>query len=230
MTSILRTALAIAALMLAASVSAVALRPTHKLADAGPKVNLEAMVPKQFGDWKIDESIVPIMPAPDVQEVLARTYSQTLSRTYINTSGYRVMLSIAYGSAQDDGMNYHRPEVCYPAQGFTVVSKSSSILRFGDRKIEAQKLLTTQHQRTEPIIYWIVIGDQATEFGLRRKLATIRYGVSGVIPDGLLFRVSAIDKNADESFIKQMGFIGDLHGVLSEQERRRIFGGFGTDS
>ena len=115
MTPLLRTGLLIAALMFAASAAAVALRPTHKLADAGPKVDLEAMIPKQFGDWRVDDSIAPVLPAPDVQAKLDKIYNQTLARTYVNGRGQRVMLSIAYGGDQSDSMQVHLPEVCYAA-------------------------------------------------------------------------------------------------------------------
>jgi len=36
--------------MLAAAGLALAMTPTHKLADQGPKLNLETMIPKQFGE------------------------------------------------------------------------------------------------------------------------------------------------------------------------------------
>jgi hypothetical protein len=38
------------ALMLAASGLAVALRPTQRLADQEPKMDLEAMIPREFGE------------------------------------------------------------------------------------------------------------------------------------------------------------------------------------
>jgi hypothetical protein len=47
--------------MVAAAGLALAMTPTHKLADQGPKLNLETMIPKQFGEWKLDETIVPLL-------------------------------------------------------------------------------------------------------------------------------------------------------------------------
>ncbi|MDQ5878439.1 MAG: hypothetical protein QG638_1171, partial [Pseudomonadota bacterium] len=40
------------ALMLAASGMAVALKPTEKIADQGPKIELETLIPKAFGEWR----------------------------------------------------------------------------------------------------------------------------------------------------------------------------------
>ena len=48
-------------LMLLASISAIALRPTHKLAMEQEKLLLEQVVPKQFLDWKITEMAAPLV-------------------------------------------------------------------------------------------------------------------------------------------------------------------------
>ena len=37
--------------MLAAAGLALAITPTSKIADQGPKIDLETMIPKQFGEW-----------------------------------------------------------------------------------------------------------------------------------------------------------------------------------
>lgn len=107
--------------MFAAAGMALALKPTAKLVDAESQVNLETLVPAQFGDWKIDETIATLLVAPELQKVIEETYSQTLTRTYVNSAGKRIMLSVAYGGSHGEGMQSHRPEVCYPAQGFQVV-------------------------------------------------------------------------------------------------------------
>jgi hypothetical protein len=38
---------------------AIAITPTHKLADQGPKIDLETMIPKQFGEWTNGLAAVP---------------------------------------------------------------------------------------------------------------------------------------------------------------------------
>jgi len=109
--------------MFVAAGMALALKPTAKVADAGPKIDLEVLIPKTFGDWKMDETIVPLMANPSRKALIKKIYSQTLSRTYINSSGDRIMLSIAYGGDQSDNMSVHKPEVCYPAQGFQILQE-----------------------------------------------------------------------------------------------------------
>ena len=115
--------------MLAAAGLALALTPRLKLADQGPTISLEAMIPKQFGEWKLEGTIASLIVSPDVQALLDKIYNQTLSRTYINPKGERIMLSIAYGGDQSDTMAVHKPEVCYPAQGFQIL-KNPTISTF----------------------------------------------------------------------------------------------------
>ena len=114
----LRKAAWLASAMLAASLMAMAMTPHRHLADAHPREKLAELLPTSFGDWRVDRSILPVPPSPDVQQVLDATYDETLARTYRDALGRRVMLSVAYGRNQHKGMNTHRPEVCYPAQGF----------------------------------------------------------------------------------------------------------------
>jgi hypothetical protein len=83
--------------MLLAALGGVMLKPTNLIADQKPTINLETMIPKQFSEWKIDESIIPLQADPERKALLNKLYNQTLSRTYINQRGDRVMLAIAYG-------------------------------------------------------------------------------------------------------------------------------------
>ncbi len=104
-------------------------KPTKRLADSKPAINLEKHIPKEFSDWTIDKSVMPILPNPELQDKLNVLYSSILARTYINSTGQRVMFSIAYGSDQgSEATAVHRPEFCYAAQGFKVKSAGQSII------------------------------------------------------------------------------------------------------
>jgi EpsI family protein len=113
--------------MLAASGLAMALRPTEKIADQGARIDIARMFPEQFADWRAAAGIVPALVSPDVKEKLDAIYDQTLSRTYVNNDGQRIMLSIAYGGDQSgDKTQVHRPEFCYTAQGFQLSNNRES--------------------------------------------------------------------------------------------------------
>lgn len=211
--------------MFAAAGMALALKPTIKIADAEHAINLETLIPEQFGEWKIDESIVPIKVSPEVQAKLDQLYGQTLSRTYVNTAGRRVMLSIAYGTNQgSDDFAVHRPEFCYSAQGFQVNKKSEERLNYGSGSLPVRRLEAIQGNRNEPITYWITIGDQATLPGLGRKLTQISYGLTGKIPDGMLIRVSSISPNTNEEYRLQDQFVNAMLDAVEPTQRLRLTG------
>lgn len=207
----------------------LALTPTAKLIDSESQINLETLVPKQFGNWKIDETIATLLVAPELQKVIDETYSQTLTRTYVNNAGKRIMLSVAYGGTHGEGMQTHRPEVCYPAQGFQVVKDTQPALlstKYGELPIK--RLVAAQGPRNEPITYWVVVGDQQTQFGLRMKLAQMRYTLTGVIPDGMLVRVSSIDSDNQGAYDDQADFIQAMLSAMRDSERERITGKFAS--
>lgn len=213
--------------MFVAAGMALALKPDAKLADSESKFDLETMVPAQFGDWKLDETVATLLVTPELQKVIEETYSQTLTRTYINSTGQRIMLSVAYGGAHGEGMQTHRPEICYPAQGFQVVKDTQpEILGTPYGELAIKRLVAAQGARNEPITYWVVVGDQQTQFGLRMKLAQLRYTLTGVVPDGMLVRVSSISGDEKSAYAAQTSFIRDMLASMKDAERERITGKF----
>ena len=217
-------AVVVLALMLSALAVAHAWRPTRHLADMRAKVDLEAVFPKQFGDWRIDDAIPVQLIAPDLQAVLDKIYNQVLSRTYVNANGDRVMLSVAYGGDQSDATRAHRPEVCYPAQGFQIMSGSSVSLDLGAQQLPVRQLVARQGGRNEPITYWITVGERVTTTGTQQKLAQLSYSTRGLIPDGMLVRVSTIDTDAARGFQVQQGFIEQLGQALPGAQRSLVIG------
>ena len=218
-----------ALLMVSSAALAVALKPDQKLVDELPPLSLEDAIPKSFGDWRVDDSIVPINPSPDLQANLDEIYSQLLGRTYINSEGERIMLSIAYGANQSgDGSQVHRPEFCYTAQGFQVMANNvgSLVTQYGT--LPVRRLLAVQGRRNEPITYWVTVGDKATLPGLSRKVEQLAYGLTGKIPDGMLVRVSSISPKSDSAYQLQEKFIRDMLQSMDTTNRLRVAGRFGA--
>lgn len=218
------TAFAIATLMLLASAGAILARPTAKLAEERPAISLENMIPKQFDDWREAPQGVVEVVNPQTQELLDRLYSEILTRTYANADGYRIMLTLAYGSDQRGALKAHLPEVCYPAQGFTVHSNEKAQLSTPFGSIPARRLFTSRGQRREPVTYWFTVGEIAVQNKTEKRLADLRYGLTGRIPDGLLFRVSSIDPDQARANRMQDQFINQLLQGLSPRERKRLSG------
>lgn len=211
-------------LMLTASGLALALRPTQKIADEGFPIDLETMIPPTFGDWREEQQDSLKIVDLQQQETIDRIYTQTLSRTYVNLHGYRVMLAIAYGDDQRDSMQMHYPEVCYPAQGFSLQSKQTGTLSTAGGLIPVTRLLTNLGQRNEPVTYWTTVGDQVFRGGLQKKLTEMRYGLNGKIPDGMLIRVSSIDADASNAYEMQTLFANQMLGALTFEHRQKLNG------
>lgn len=219
------SALAAAVLMTSAAAIATVMTPTRRIVDTLPKLDIEAAIPQRFGDWQIDTRSGGGVVNPQQTELLNQLYSQIVTRTYVNSEGYRIMLSIAYGEDQRDSNQLHYPEVCYPAQGFQVVSNRKAILNtpLGDIPIKRLETHLSQ-QRYEPITYWTTVGSQALTGGTSKKLAEMKYGLRGEIPDGLLFRISSIDRDSALAFAKQEQFVEQLLPAMAPEARARLSG------
>jgi EpsI family protein len=212
------------ALMCVAAVGGLAARPTSTAAQRGHSVSLEASVPKAFADWtELPEQGAQVVN-PQTKELLDKLYSQLLTRTYVNKQGYRIMLSMAYGDDQRGALQAHKPEVCYPAQGFTLQSNELGQLATPFGSIEVRRLSTSLGARAEPVTYWFTVGDQVIRNKLEKRLAEIRLGLTGQIPDGLLFRVSSIDSNTQRGFAIQQQFASDLLASVPPATRKRLSG------
>lgn len=211
-------------LMLGTAALSHTLRPTISLADELPAINLETMVPREFGGWREIRNTSIQLVNPQQRELLDRIYSQTLSRIYTNDNGYRIMLSIAYGRDQSDATQLHRPDLCYPAQGFQVLGGRYVVLALPTGDVEARALDTRMGQRVEPLTYWTVVGDRATTTTLDKKLAEISYALRGRIADGMIVRVSTIDPDSTRAYAEQARFAADMVAAIAPEHRSRFAG------
>ena len=217
-------AVTLAALMCLASVGGIAARPSAKAADRGAKISLETMVPKAFGDWNEVTDRGATIVNPETKATLDAIYSQLLTRIYVNKDGYRIMLSMAYGDDQRGGLQAHRPEVCYPAQGFQVRSLVDGTLATAYGAIDVRRLDTNLRTRNEPVTYWLTVGDQIIRNQFDKRIAQIRLGLTGQIPDGLLFRISSIDNDSARAFAIQQQFAAQMMSAVPAETRRQLTG------
>jgi len=210
--------------MLGSVAATKALTPTTALSTHQEKIDLDKLIPQQFGDWKLDPNLAAAVVNPDVLNSLNEIYSQTLSRTYINRQGERVMLSIAYGDNQSRQLQVHRPEVCYSAQGFGVSQLEKQVLQTSIGEIPVMRLVAQQGTRVEPITYWVLIGHTVVRGNVEQGMARLRYGLSGFIADGLLFRVSTISGDKQSAYATQQAFVSALMTSVPGTQRPRLVG------
>ncbi|MDN3920861.1 exosortase-associated protein EpsI, B-type [Roseateles violae] len=217
-------AVAVSLCLLTASVLGHVGRPTIHLADQRQKVNLEQMFPTRVGSWRLDENQPVGIVAPDVKALLDKLYAQTLTRTYVNSEGVRVMLSVAYGGDQSDATRAHRPDVCYPAQGFDIVSNRSDTLALPDGALGVRRMVAKLNNRIEPVTFWFAVGEYTAVTGQDQKLIQLRYGLRGIIPDGMLVRVSTINPDEKSAYAVQSKFIAELRQSMPQNFVSHVFG------
>lgn len=200
------------------------IKPTNYMMDKRGGVKIANIIPDGFGVWsKLNISTGVVNPQQ--QQLLDELYTELITRTYVSSDGYTIMLSIAYGKNQTDSFQVHLPEICYPAQGFQVGDsrKMSLTTPYGDIPIK-QLETTFQSRRVEPVTYWTTIGNYAVKSGIDKKLKEVSYAMQGDIADGLLFRVSSIDADKPRAFSMQQKFIQDLLKSITATDRLRLAG------
>ena len=215
------TAWILAALMCGAAIAGVVVKPVRKVENV---IDLKTDVPRQFTEWtEVPEQSGQIVD-PQTKKLLDSIYDQLLTRTYVNKQGYRIMLSLAYGSDQRGGLQAHRPEICYPAQGFKLNSMQDDDLVTSNGSIHVRRLTTSMGPRDEPVTYWLTVGDHVIRNQIEKRLMEMRLLLTGQIPDGLLFRVSSIDKDPEQAFRMQRRFVDDLMAAVPAETRRQLSG------
>jgi EpsI family protein len=219
----IKNLLLLALMLLSAGLSA-ALHPTIFLADERAPMDMASMVPTAFGDWHEQLEMSAQIINPQQKELLDKIYSQTLSRTNVNSQGYRIMLSLAYGKNQSKSLEIHSPDICYPAQGFAVADKQKATLTLLGAPIAATRIETNLGRRHEPVTYWTVVGARVTKSNVDKRLLGLRYAIAGRIPDGILVRISSIDATTDNAYAMQNQFAADLMQSIAPENRDRFIG------
>ncbi|MBC7701831.1 exosortase C-terminal domain/associated protein EpsI [Aquabacterium sp.] len=216
-------------LMLGSVALAEMVKPRKYWADVIGEPHYSTLIPHQFGDWQAIPNGGKAMVNPVQEENLMRLYSETFARSYVNTRTKRIiMLSIAYGRDQSNDTQLHTPEACYPSQGFRVESRTEHTVASKFGPLESVRLMTTMGtRRTEPLTFFVRVGDEVARGSRDRNLARIKMAFKGYRVDGMLFRVSEVTKR-DGAYELQDQFISDLLSALSPEGRRRVIGSVGT--
>ena len=208
-----RKSLLVALILILAALSAVKLTPTMHAASATP--DLDKIIPAKLGDWvQIADPFTQVGLTTGGSDLASQLYDKVVMRTYANKNGDRVMLAIAYAREQKQDIKIHRPEVCYVAQGFQLLSKTNNTMDVSSAApINAQRLLVSNQNRYETVSYWIRIGDDYPASGMSARLKILRDGLKGKVLDGVLVRVSTAISDpsaAADAYKRQEVFLVEL--------------------
>jgi EpsI family protein len=199
-------------------------QPSKRMADLYPRQPLSTLFAEQIGPWTMDKTTLNVPLPPDVAAQVKEIYTEVEDRSYVSKDGHRMMVTVAYGRDQSDGFKVHRPEVCYAAQGFTVGDALDAKLDLGGRQIDVKHVDTHKDARSEPVTYWMVIGDNVVNTPGRHKYFQIKYAFNGLIADGLLVRVSSLSSDPAQAYEEQAAFVRDWVASVPASQRARLFG------
>jgi EpsI family protein len=220
----LRALVAGAVILLAAGLAHV-MTPTELMARSSDTFDLQSMIPRQFGEWTQVPGILLVEPTePDALE--RQLYAQEIGRGYADRDGHIVMLVVAYGPSQSNRLQLHRPEVCYVAEGFRVFPPFETELSYRDGAppLKLKRLIAQRPLRFEPISYWMRVGDRTATGVFDRQLIKLMYGLRGIIPDGMLVRVSTVGLTETAAYAVQDRFIRDLLAALGPENLKYFVG------
>jgi EpsI family protein len=207
----------------AGAAAAYGFTPRERISLLG-KAKLEDIIPKSFDNWRHVESDALVVPQSD-KSLAAKLYGQSLGRLYVHADGSGVMMLIAYGDTQSDQLQLHRPEVCYPAFGFTLLRNEGGVINVGDKLDIPARILTARSQvRTEQISYWTRIGEFLPTSNGDQRTAKLKTAFEGKIPDGVLVRLSNIEDDAGKASALNQRFAKAMVNSIAPAHRAALIG------
>jgi len=209
--------------MLFAAAGAAALTPRHRVELLHGR-KLDTVVPARIGAWTMTPSEAFVLPKTP-GSLADRLYSDTVSRLYIAPAALPVMMVLAYGNLQSDLLQLHRPEVCYAAVGFQISNSTKLNLPLATNLVvPARELTATNDNRVEPITYWTRIGDFLPTSRREQRTMRLREQLAGIVPDGILVRLSTVAEPTPATFATLAAFGRALVLAVKPADRSILVG------
>lgn len=219
-----RMAMGFGLAMGAAAVTAALRAPTTTAHDAQPSLDLSEVFPSTADAWSLDRHADVFVRPVDARARVFGVYDQVLERIYVGSDGSHLMLCVAYGGRQTDGLYVHRPENCYRAAGFEVSGLTRTELNLGGHNVPASQLHANRPGRSEPITYWTIFGGHVENDPHEVNWLKIRAGLRGQILDGMLVRISSLDRDTRRAHAVQARFADALVQAIDPRYRSRVIG------
>ena len=192
-----------------------------------PNAKIDPLFPMEVGDWEYETSNGLVMPPAD--QLRDHLYNAILTRYYASPTQLPVMLLVAYNGTQDGMLQVHRPEVCYPAAGYELVSEQMIPLDAGrGLTVPGHYISARSTSRHEQLIYWTRIGNDFPVRWWAQHWAVAKENLRGRVPDGVLVRISTSAPDDRTAILTLRRFIAKLFPELSPKGRRLVFGEAGA--
>jgi EpsI family protein len=190
---------------------------------------LDGLVPRAFGPWA-SRNVADLVAPKEENSLAAKLYDETIERVYDRATGApgggdEVMMLMAHGDTQDNELQLHRPEVCYPAFGYEVSNSAPIALRIADGvTLPARRLTATLPDRKEHIIYWSRLGEYLPTDGRQQRFFRLKTAIDGYVADGVLARFSTIGDDAGRAMAVLESFIPAMLQAVPAPGRSALIG------
>lgn len=215
---------AIGLLLIAAALLAVVLSPAKLPETAHP--DLSALLKPNFGGWsEVKSDLYEVSLDVGTEESQNKTYDQVVMKMYQNQQGQKVMIALAWKYTLSQEGKVHRPEVCYTAQGYNIVSLAATdfdLLSLHGAHVLGNNMQATNSTYSEAVSYWIRTGETYNTGPFQTRWHIFQNGILKKSTDGILVRVSSMyhpgeDLNALYALNKQF-----LHDLLADKEHENL--------
>jgi EpsI family protein len=203
------------------------LRPRRTLKLLREGGTMKGLIPASFAEWRLGEG-GDIVEPPTPGTLAAKLYSDRVARTYRREVPEidDVMLLAAYGAAQSDTLQLHRPEVCYPAVGFSIVSRKLVEMPVAEGvSVPAVMLSAKSGGRVEDVVYWTRLGETLPQTASDQRWARLKTAMEGYVGDGVLVRASMVRLDPDQDgFATLSTFMREMIVATKPAERAALIG------
>ena len=195
------------------------LRTPVAVNEAFKPAGFSAAIPVTVGGWTSRKSAEVVLPPQDDSNKL---YENLETRIYEGPSLPAIMLLIAFSSIQQNDIQVHRPEVCYPASGYPILWSQPIELGFGSTSLAGRELLADRGGLRERIVYWVRVGNAFPTNWAEQRTTMALQNLQGSIPDGALFRVSSIEEPDSSKSVALRQFIEIFLSTVSPSFRQSV--------
>ena len=205
--------------------AAYAFKPRRQTTLMGDGKKLNDILPRTLGNWTSRD--VSDLVAPETPDSLAaRLYGETVGRIYRQEStGDQVIMLMAHGDVENNELQLHRPEVCYPAFGFAITESKPLTLQLPSAvTVPCRSLVAKSSDRQETILYWTRLGETFPTTVAEQRLERLRSAMHGYTPDGVLARFSVIGPDKANSLAIMERFIPQLVMQVPAGQRQALIG------
>lgn len=221
MVKVARREMMLGGVFAALGASCYLLRPKRAFARLSDDA-LNRAIPARIGEYTYDKSGDFILPPDD--QLSEKLYDKVVTRAYIAPGLPPIMALFAYGSTQNLTLQLHRPDECYPPQGFTITPLQEVPVQVAGRTLPANLLTAERPGRVEQVLFWSRIGDQFPGDRTQETLLVARENFRGWMPDGILVRLSVIGTDRTAALRQMQAFATEMGSALPPLGERIVMG------